>query len=131
MKQENMDDFSEHKDKGCFITTMTKAVTRVLWYQCHLCCNITNLGVQWSWTLTTYHNTLIITILFNNKTMYNHQLVHSRLVWPSMKKHNIFKQLKNSTLETILNANQYILTEVIILVSHQCSNRIIGSTNTL
>ena len=33
--------------KSCFITTMTKAMTKVLPYQRHLYCNITNLGIQW------------------------------------------------------------------------------------
>ena len=34
--------------KSYFITTMTKAMTRLLPYRRHLRCNITNLGVQWS-----------------------------------------------------------------------------------
>ena len=92
------------------ITSMTKAMTRVLADQRHLHWNITNLGVQWSWTLTTYD-----TILFNNKIVYNHQPVHSRLAWTLMKKHNVFEcwlaiKKYNTTLEIIVNAKKYILT---------------------
>ena len=97
--------------KSCFIIIMTKAMTRVLSNQRHLDqSNITNLSVQWNWTLTTYHNTLIITISFNNKIVHNHQLVHSRLAQPLMKNHNVFEQPKNTTSEIILTAKQYIMT---------------------
>ena len=92
---------------------MTKAKTRVLADQRHfrhLCCNITNLGVQSTWTFTTYHTTLIDTISFNNNIMYNHPPVHSRLAWPSMKKHNAFEKSKNTTSKIILIAEQFILT---------------------
>ena len=95
------------------ITLISKAMTRALADQRHLChlhCTITNLGVQWTWTLTTYHITLIDTISFIKKITYNHQLVHSRLARPSMKKHNVFKHSKNITLEIILIPKQYILT---------------------
>ena len=95
------------------ITSITKAMMRELADQRHLrhlCCNITNLGVQSTWTLTTYHITLIDTISFSNNIKYTHHPVHSRLAWPSMKKHNAFEQSKNTTSKIILIAEQFILT---------------------
>ena len=57
-----------------------------------------------------YHTTLINTILFSSNIMYNHQQLHSRLAWPSMKKHNVFEQSKNRTSEIILTTEQFTLT---------------------
>ena len=91
--------------KSYFITTMTKAMTRLLPYRRHLRCNITNLGVQWSWTLTTYHNTLITTISFTNKPYTTTRCTPG---WHDLrwKKHNVFKQSKNTTSKIILTAKQ-------------------------
>ena len=52
----------------------------------------------------------INSILFSSNIMYNHQQLHSRLAWPSMKKHNVFEQSKNRTSEIILTTEQFTLT---------------------
>ena len=66
--KENMNDFSEHEDQELFHHNNDQSDDGVFSYQHHFRCNITNLVVQWTWTSTTYHNTLIITISFSNKT---------------------------------------------------------------
>ena len=72
---------SFHHDQTCFISAQLHDNENLRGVLEAIVQNLELNSAEWSWTLTTYHNTLIVTILFNKKTVYNHQPVQVGMIF--------------------------------------------------